>query len=66
MSAWGLGMLWPIAAAFGLGASIIYLLNAPSREAIDAALESPSVPRSKVGLLTVCKRGDAEDWSAYP
>jgi hypothetical protein len=58
-------MLWLAAAVLGLAASIIYLLNAPSREAIDAALESRSVPRSEVGVLTVCKRGDAEDWSAY-
>jgi hypothetical protein len=28
-------------------------------------LESSSEPRSKVGLLTVCKHGDEEDWSAY-
>ncbi|MFO1109287.1 MAG: hypothetical protein U1E61_08900 [Bradyrhizobium sp.] len=52
-------------AVFGLAASIVYLVNAPEREAIDVALESHSVPRSKVGVLTVCMRGDVEDWSAY-
>jgi hypothetical protein len=65
MSALGLGALWLAAAVFGLAASVIYLLNALSREAIDAALASPSVPPPQVGLFTVCKRGDTENWNAY-
>jgi len=65
MSAWGLETLWLVAAAFGLASSVIYLVNAPSREAIDLVLESPSKSRFEVGMFTVCKRGDAEDWSAY-
>jgi hypothetical protein len=65
MSAWGLEMLWLVAAAFGLASSVIYLVNAPSREAIDLVLESPLKSRFEVGMFTVCKRGDAEDWSAY-
>jgi hypothetical protein len=65
MSVGVLAMLWAAAAVCGLAASVVYLINAPSREAIDRALEIPSGPRSEVGMFTVCKRGDAEDWSAY-
>jgi hypothetical protein len=51
MSAWGLEMVWLVAAAFGLAASVIYLVNAPSREAIDLVLESPSKSRFEVGII---------------
>jgi hypothetical protein len=62
---WGPELFWMTAAAFGIAASAINLSNAPSREAIDRALERSSKPRFTVGLLTACKRGDDEDWGAY-
>lgn len=55
--------LWLLASLLGLATSAVYLVNAPSREAIDKALEVPSRPA--VGLLTICKHGDVQDWSAY-
>jgi hypothetical protein len=65
MAIWGVSEMWLAALVFGPAASAIYFLNAPSHEAIDFALKIPSGRGPAVGLLTVCKRGDADNWDAY-
>lgn len=58
-------MLWLGAIGFGIAASIVYFLNASSREVIDVALRSPTTRGLEVSVLTVCRCSDVEDWGAY-
>src|ERR1044072_8259075 len=49
-------LFWAVTIALGAVSAAIYLVNAPHREAVDAALEKKSGGGVKLGMFALCGR----------